>query len=486
MKTNIILNIMLATSMAFLGSCTSSRIAQSSEYDDMYFTSADRQKVQHTESASAGTNYSNRSSQSNTAGNDAYYANSSQEAAEQNNQATAETQDAYYDENYDDSRNVPKPSSYTTNNYYGNAISTPQVGWMNSGFGFYNDPFYYDPFFYNPYAIRSSFYSARPGLAFGFGWNSWTGWNTGFGYGYGSGMYDPYWNPYGMYSPMYAYNRGMYGMYDPYWNPWGYNGYMAGYYNGYHDGSIIGGNRVNRTVYAPRSNRSSALAGGRNVVNQGGQITGGRSVNSAPNSGRSLNNDVSSGRAGRAGELSAPNSGRPSRTGELSAPNAGRSAGIERAETRPAREVEIIRPERPSRATGTSNRPSRTPEYYSSPERGSSPERPAIIERSRGVENTNRPSREQYYSRPSRNVAPAREQSPSSAAPSRQSSPMMQQRSAPSRQYSTPSRPSRDYSAPSRSTYSPSSTPSSGGSFSTPSRGGSSAPSGRPSRGGGN
>lgn len=458
---------MLASTLTLLGACTSSQLAQSGEYDDMYFNSADRRKIQYTDNSSASTNYASRNSQRNATQNDTYYQGNNASVEQQTATADAE-QDAYYDENYDGSRNVPSPAA-VTNNYYGNSIQTPSVGWVNSGFGFYNDPFFYaDPYMFNPYAVRRSFYAVNPGLAFGFGWNNW---NAGFGWG----MYDPFYSPYGFYSP-YAYRPWGMGMYDPYWGPWGHNNYMAGYYNGYYDAGRYGAAHV-RTVSAPRSNRSSMLMGNGNAVNQGTVLTGGRTTGRAINGNESTMSTPSNGRSNNNLAPMDANSTRPSRGGAVANPNnIERNMAAEPAETRRAREVEIIRPERPAR-TAIDNRPARASEEYVRP--GSN--RPAVIERA------NRPTREEYYSRPSRNVAPAREQSaPTYSAPNRQSAPMMQQRSAPSR-YEAPSRPSRDYSAPSRSSGSYSTPAPSMPSYSAPSRGSSSpAPSGgRPSRGGG-
>ncbi len=144
--------------------------------------------------------------------------------------------------------------TYITNNYYGNNYDDDDYYYRTriqrfyspyAGFGYYSPAycgFYNDPFYY-------------PSMNFGYGWNSYSGWNFGFGWGYGN-YYDPFFNPF--YSPY------------SYYNPWG-SAWNNGYYNGYNDGwndhYWASNSPRNKTFYnTPRPN-------GRGTVGSNGRPT---------------------------------------------------------------------------------------------------------------------------------------------------------------------------------------------------------------------
>lgn len=234
---------------------------QTTEYDDMYYSSADRTEYIQPEAAQQAY--------------DAYAAGSDQTSAdggvvnpEYATEGSGTVINNYYGEDYFDGR--PYSSYNQINNYHNrSAYSVIDPYWgidpyragfnrgFHSGFnrwgaGFY-DPFMYDPFFYDPFfsPFRPGF-SMSIGMGMGFGgWGGYGMWPHNRGM-YGMGMFG---NPYGM---------GMFG------NPYGFGGMYNGFYGGGFNRGIYGNQYMydrplvqQRTVqYGPRDNRGGAPATG--------------------------------------------------------------------------------------------------------------------------------------------------------------------------------------------------------------------------------
>ncbi|SIT89825.1 hypothetical protein SAMN05444128_2136 [Pontibacter indicus] len=212
----------------FAVGCSSPVAMQSTEYDDMYYSSSDRTEyVQPQAQASQQQQYA---------------------SAEDNQQVAADdvTQNYAADEYYDGRTYRPQATWNTPNYAYVDPYWTSSYVHRASPYydPFFYDPFYssyYDPFFYDPFVRRSGL---RVSIGLGMGWGS--GWNR---WGHHYGMYDPFWG-----------NR-----------YWPYNNYYAGYYHGYNRG-YYGGNRFiydrplvvqpRQVQYGPRGERSVVPATG--------------------------------------------------------------------------------------------------------------------------------------------------------------------------------------------------------------------------------
>ena len=240
MKALYTIKIFIAGFAVLFSSCSPNQIAQNGEYDDMYFSSADRDALANA-TASTDNNaaaYENRQQALEAEDYDPRTTNP-EYIANQNQETDAEYEDTYYTEDYG---NQGRYDDVRISNYYGRGYSS---------FNSFHDPFYspynsfYDPFYspyYNPY-FNSGF-----SISFGMGWGS------GFGYGYNR-YRDPF----------------MRGYYDP----WGYGRYYNGYHHGFYDGFYSGrygyyynpviivdnkeylNNR--RVVYGPRNSSRSAI-----------------------------------------------------------------------------------------------------------------------------------------------------------------------------------------------------------------------------------
>src|SRR5690606_5117299 len=183
------------------------QVAQTGEYDDMYFTASDRQAVAYNSTQAAPSNtdaeqfYDDKDSYSAKTANPEYIAQNQSENAQ------GEEDVAYYEEDYNQS-SEGRYSDVRNYNYYGRGFSNYNA-FYDPFYAPYRDPFYspyYDPYF-------------RPGFRSGFSMS------FGFGYGYGA-FHDPFYGP------------GMgYGMGYGYGDPWGYrNSYYNGFYNGFYNG----------------------------------------------------------------------------------------------------------------------------------------------------------------------------------------------------------------------------------------------------------
>jgi hypothetical protein len=234
------------------------------EYDDLYFTSKDREQALTASASSSSVQYDqmekadDASAQQNA--NPDYVATHNRRQNNRNGDAY-NAGDNYYDESYADRRRF-------------GSIRPSVAG------GVYSSPAYYDPFFspygYDSYYARnaySSFYydpffsyrphwGFRPGISVSISYNTW-----GRPWGWNSWGYDPFWNA----GPWGGYNA---------WNSWGYDPFWGGgyaygpVYNNYFYGGGWNGGGWNRPWY------------GGNTVNVGNGGNGGRDNNTYRNYGR--------------------------------------------------------------------------------------------------------------------------------------------------------------------------------------------------------
>ncbi|MDQ3393279.1 MAG: hypothetical protein M3512_04090 [Bacteroidota bacterium] len=464
MKNQLVYIMLIAFGGVGFISCSQNQLAQNKEYDDLYYTSADRKaevEAQPIAHRGAASGYSDQNFRKNGA---LAYEEENFSARKVNPDYISRYNVAeddiiieevgedgeYFVENYDQQQRSGTPNNIRNNNYYGR-------GYNNFGYSPFNDPFmmgYYDPFMMSPF-MGPRF--MRPGIHMSFGMS------FGFGNAWGMGMYDPFWG-HGYNNP---YRMGM-GMYDPFWgggfySPWGmgmnsYNmGYNRGYYNGmaynnyYRDGnSPI---RNTRTVVSgPRMSRSAIAGAG---------TTGVRSRTSERNSVNQRSSATTSrANARQASDLQSSNY--YSRTNR----NVTEQAVSRSAAVSSRRSIDGAAYSRNNDINTSANQ--RTNQYRTAPA-GTNYNRSTAPARTQT--RTTSPSNNSYRTAPSRSNDQQYRSAPS--APSRST----QQRTAPS---SAPSR--------SNSTYSPSSAPSrsSGGSYtpsSAPSR--SSAPARSAPSGGG-
>jgi uncharacterized membrane protein YgcG len=267
MKTYQSLKYLLFAGMVGVWGCSSQQYVQTGEYDDLYFSSKDREQVTLTASASA-KNYSNIDnkgiasedySQKNV--NPDYiqqYAdqNRNQSSSTNNNDSYSADDNSYYDENYTrNNRPIDLARDYTRyNNNRGTNINVfPSIGFG----GFYGGPAFYDPFYdpffgnayYDPFFHRP--FGGRPGWNINISYNY--GWGNPWGWGRSAYWYDPFFNPYRSW--------GAWG--DPYFNGF-YGRPYYGWGGGWNRGNNIivvnpGNNDSRQTRYSPRSSRGSAV-----------------------------------------------------------------------------------------------------------------------------------------------------------------------------------------------------------------------------------
>jgi hypothetical protein len=205
-------------------------VAQSVEYDDMYFNGKDRQKLkdqQAKEAAAFSQTPASKHNKSNAA-SEVYADNGSYSARNQNpefaarSNAEAASDDAEYfssDYRYNNAAQVQNfnknysnwyGSPWVANNYWGSSIydwNTPYYGSMYDSWG---NP-WMNPYYRSGWSTSFSFamgnswnYGMGSGMGYGMGMgfgcpfgnpynNSWASWGmsygAGFGYGYGGGYY---------------------------------------------------------------------------------------------------------------------------------------------------------------------------------------------------------------------------------------------------------------------------------------------------------
>jgi hypothetical protein len=256
-------HLLAISSILFLGSCASTKIAQLNDSnDDVYYSIAKAREV-----------------------DPVIFVN--KEETRSSNYVTA-------DELYGD--------SYSDYGYYNDYTSrfnrfrtyAPSLGYYNNLYGNNFDPFFSNSYFPSSYFGGSSF---NIGLGLGYGaynYNPWRnyGYNYGFNYGYGYN----FWGPYSYYNSFnsYAFGNG--------------NGYYGGNYSG-----IYSSPAFNSPNYRPRPTRSTD-----NLINDRGSVIGVPAgvINKDPNG-----NIISRGRADRYGDQAQPNTTSSTRNQPVAKPS---------------------------------------------------------------------------------------------------------------------------------------------------------------------
>jgi len=219
MKKYTLLTLAPALALMAVG-CSSPIAMQSTEYDDMYYSSSDKTEyVQEPQPATASEEqqyqqYDEPAEQALAEGEvlNPEYSGSSATADSYNS-------DEYYDgRSYNPRDNWYQPSYSFVDPYWG-AAYTPRM----SSYAYYDpfyDPFYNDPFYYSSFN-RSPYWNRGLSVSISYG----MGWGGGF---YNNPYYSNWWpGSYG-YNYYNGYRQGYYGgMYNSYYasNPYGYGGY---------------------------------------------------------------------------------------------------------------------------------------------------------------------------------------------------------------------------------------------------------------------
>lgn len=368
--------------------CSSPTAMQSSEYDDMYYSSADQTVYVEPEAQTSGrayqtynnddTSYSTEELADGEVLNPEY----SDNAVTQNYSG-----DEYYDgRDYNPRDNWYRPDYSFVDPYWG-AAYVPR----RASYAFYDpfyDPFYYDPFYYDPFWGPSRY---RSGLTVSISYG--VGWGGGF-YGHPRYGYSNWWpNSYG------------HGFYNGY-----YRGYANGYYaqnpyNWYHDRPVVFG-KSPKVQYGPRDSRrtsvdNSSAAGrpDRGRVNRGESTGQQQTEGVVGRQSRSSRSTVSPARGTESAKPSLPS--RPSRNTTVQP----REQNVQPQEN--TNRSRRTREYTPSRSSEQSERPTRTIERR--------PSRTIESRPSRTIES--RPSRT-FESRPSSTPSRTIERSSSSSSSS--------------------------------------------------------------------
>ncbi|MBC5774452.1 hypothetical protein H8S95_10295 [Pontibacter sp. KCTC 32443] len=237
MKNFTILTIASALSLLLAG-CSGSNGMQSSEYDDMYYSTADKTEyVQPVEEAYAQAEEAEQQPETTT-----------EEGVlnpEYSERSSTNTDNYYGDEYYDGREYDPRDNWYRPN------YSFVDPSWAYNNYPVYNsyssyrsyrhryadpfyDPFYYDPFYYDPFAYRP-FYGSGLTIA--------------ISYNYGWGGYYGRYNPY-CYRPYYSNYYG------------GYNHYYGGYYGHNYVYDYPRYVQPYKVQYGPRGERGGVVTDG--------------------------------------------------------------------------------------------------------------------------------------------------------------------------------------------------------------------------------
>ncbi len=410
-----ILQLIGIASFAGLLSCAPDQYARQGEYDDLYFSAKDRQKVvyeQNTrERAREEQSYQNGNNQSNQ-----YYQQENTTISD----GAGEEDGRYVDysaytrkESVGTATTTTGGNTYITNNYneFSDRFDRRSDWCYSCGTGFMNVGSYYDPWGWGRSGIGFSF-----GYSTGWGWNSYYGYNSFYsspyirtGYIY---AYDPFYRPYNSYfhNPYYGYSPYM----DPYGYGWGsphaayYNGYYNGFYNGYYQrnrytnsGSNYNTNTRPKPVNQPRTAVGSAVKRNTGTTSGGGRSATGTNSNrrstSTPNT-YNQNANTPSNYSNR-GVNRGVNSGVNNQGGRGSSQPRQPSQPSQQYRTPPAHSAPSNNPSNqrsgnPSNYSGSQPRqpsaPAPTPTYRSSPSSspsqgrpsgGSSPSRPSSAPR---------------------------------------------------------------------------------------------------------
>ncbi|ARS37163.1 hypothetical protein CA264_17965 [Pontibacter actiniarum] len=213
---------------------------QSSEYDDMYYSSTDETVYVEPEAQPSGQayqTYENTTSDEALAEGEVLNPEYSDNAITQNYAG-----DEYYDgREYSPRDNWYRPDYSFVDPYWGSAYIP-----RRASYAFYDpfyDPFYNDPFYYDPFWGPGRYgNSLSVSISYGMGWGG------GF---YGAPFYgrSNWWpNSYG------------YGYYNGYYNGLHHGYYANNPYNWYHDRPVVIG-RPTKVQYGPRDSRNSVVNG---------------------------------------------------------------------------------------------------------------------------------------------------------------------------------------------------------------------------------
>ncbi|NEM96239.1 hypothetical protein [Pontibacter burrus] len=232
MKKFSIYTIIPALSLLAVG-CSGPGSMQSSEYDDMYYSSADRTEyVQPADETYAAQQ--NQGAEQEAVQSQEYAARSSDITS---NYYADEDYDYYDGREYNPRDNWYRPNYSFVDPYWGQDVYTSSYYHHPRSYRYryadpFYDPFYYDPFFYDPYGYRPY-------------WGS--GLSISISYNYGWGGYYNRWNPY------YGYGR--------YYNPWSpyYGGYYGGYYGRQYVYDYPGYAPLRKVQYGPRDSRGGTV-----------------------------------------------------------------------------------------------------------------------------------------------------------------------------------------------------------------------------------
>ena len=227
------ITLLLVTTMLYITSCTTGKYTASREYDDVYYSKADK--------AGQPVLVSNTSSeQNNNAKPDDYSTSQNGEKRESIGNDESANQRFDYNTPNDQTSNQQQPdytstqqqggNTYVTNNYYNDDdyydyaySSRVRRFYHPCGWG------YYDTYYTNSYMYDYNPYSWGVSIYLGYNWwqphyMSASSWGITMGYGYpGYYSYDPWYNHY---YGGYGYGAGY------------YQGYQNGYYNGLYNGSF--------------------------------------------------------------------------------------------------------------------------------------------------------------------------------------------------------------------------------------------------------
>ncbi len=347
----------LFITLIILSSCSKNNVAQKSEWDDMYFSSVDRENLaasnkefydqnfnetyQEPLNSDQASEYSDVNYSSKTV-NPEYIAKYTSNSPEDSD---PEVSTEYFDENYnksDESEEIipQRYSSYSGSNAGGFGIYPSFAFGYGSGFGYnpyyspfgFNEPFGYSPYYGYPY----SSYGSRLSLSLQFG--------------YGSSFYNPYssfYSPWGRYPSAFGYGYGI---------PQGY-GYCPPAYGGaYSAGSTYYYTRndvttntyrnvasVRNVTRGPRSSRGSVsshrndyrsgdndlrfIPDGKSTIVSNAQSTSGRTQNNYYKRTSSRNTTDQNTRGYQKTGRSYNDSGTRSRTSGISSSNYSRNSG---------------------------------------------------------------------------------------------------------------------------------------------------------------
>ncbi|AKD02923.1 hypothetical protein POKO110462_01555 [Pontibacter korlensis] len=372
--------------------CSSPVAMQSSEYDDMYYSSSD-QTVYVEPAAQVQPSTQARQQQQQQYENSN---NSNQEALAEGEVLNPEYSESYITQNYsgdeyydgrayDERDNWYRPDYSFVDPYWGSSYAPRRMS-----YAFYDpfyDPFFHDPFYYDPFWSSARF---RTGVSISFSY----GWGRGF-YGLPHYGYSNWWpNSYG------------YGF---------YNGYNRGFYNGYYthnpytwynDRPVVIG-KASRVQYGPRDSRNTQLNG--NTTGRPARVERGENLEQQQQSQGVVGRQTRSSRSTVAPSTGSAKPELPSRPSRRS----GNSTRVEQQSAQPAvtpgSRNTRTREYTPSRSTEPQQRReirTRTIERSSQPSRS--------IERSRSVES--RPSRSTFESRPSSSPSPSINRSSNSSS----------------------------------------------------------------------